>query len=413
MRLIDPIKISYNNLMAAKFRSFLTILGIIIGVASVIIVMAIGAGAQEFILSQIKKAGSNVVAVFPGAAEEKGPPPAVMGVVSTTFVYDDLKAITNQKNVPNVIAASGFVTGSATIKSDSDSFQASYQGVSAGMPEVISIEVIKGRFFDQEEETNLSRIAVLGFNRANELFPNQDPIGKSITIKDLNFIVIGVLEEKGSSGFSNPDDTVFVPLWTAQKVLLGINHLNYARIKVNEEQNLDQAMVDIKKTLRTEHKLKDDQENDFMVQNSAQALSMISKITDILKYFMASIAAISLLVGGIGIMNIMLIAVNQRIREIGLRKAVGAKNSHIVFQFLIESITVTLAGGIVGIIIGVGISFLAYYVIITLGYTWFFIITWQSITLGVLVTFLVGLIFGMYPARKAAKVSPMEALRYE
>lgn len=413
MRLIDPIKISYKNLTAAKFRSFLTILGIIIGVASVIIVMAIGSGAQAFILSQVKKAGSNVVAIFPGAAEEKGPPPAVMGVVSTTFIYDDLRAIANRKNVDNVEAVSGFVTGSATIKSESDSLQSSYQGVSAGFPDVISIKVTEGRFFSQEEETNLSRITVLGFNRAKDFFPNQDPIGKTITIKDQSFIVIGVLEEKGSSGFSNPDDTVYVPLWTAQKILLGINHLNYARIKINDEKNLNQAVIDIKKTLRIQHKLKNDQENDFLVQNSAQALSMISIITDVLKYFMASIAAISLLVGGIGIMNIMLIAVNQRIREIGLHKAVGAKNSHIVFQFLIESVAVTLAGGIVGIIIGVGISFLAYYIIITLGYTWFFIITWQSIFLGMAVTFLVGLIFGMYPARKASRVSPMEALRYE
>jgi len=410
---MDPIKITYKNLTAAKFRSFLTILGIIIGVASVIIVMAIGSGAQAFILNQIKKSGSNVIVIFPGASEEKGPPPSVMGVVSTSLTYDDLKAINNRKNVDNVVAATGFVTGSATIKSDNNSLQTSYQGVSADFPEVTSTKTVKGRFFDQEEETNLSRIVVLGFKRANDLFPNQDPIGKTVTIKEQTFIVIGILEEKGSSAFSNPDETVFVPLWTAQKILLGINHLNFARIKINEEQNIDRAVIDIKKTLRIQHKLKDNQENDFTIQNSAQALSMISAITDILKYFMASIAAISLVVGGIGIMNIMLIAVNQRIREIGLRKAVGAKNSHIIFQFLIESIAVTLAGGIVGIVIGIGISFLAYYIIITLGYTWFFIITPQSIFMGVAVTFLVGLIFGMYPARKAAKVSPMEALRYE
>jgi len=413
MRLIDPIKITYKNLTAAKFRSFLTILGIIIGVASVIIVMSIGAGAQEFILNQIKKSGSNVVAIFPGASEEDGPPPSIMGVVSTTFVYDDLKEISSKKNVVDVIAACGFVTGSATIKSDNDSLQSSYQGVSADFTEVANTEVEEGRFFSKEEETNLARIAVLGFTKAKDLFANQDPIGKTITIKDQTFIVIGVLEEKGTSAFSNPDDSVYVPLWTAQRILLGIKHLNFARIKINEEENVERAVLDIKRTLRIQHNLKDGDENDFTIQNSVQALSMISTITNVLKYFMASIAAISLLVGGVGIMNIMLIAVNQRIREIGLRKAVGAKNSHVVFQFLIESVAITLVGGIIGIIIGIGISLLAYYVIITLGYTWFFIITWQSIFLGIFVTFLVGLIFGMYPALKAAKVSPMEALRYE
>jgi len=413
MRLRDPIKITYKNLKAAKLRSFLTILGIIIGVASVILVMAIGAGAQEFILYQIKKSGSNVVAVFPGASEQKGPPPSIFGVVSTSFVYDDLKAIADRKNVPNVVAVSGFVSGSATIKSDNESMQSTFQGVTSGFPEVNSTEIVKGRFFTQEEEANLSRIVVLGATRAKDFFPNQNPIGKSIKIKDQSFIVIGFLEEKGSSSLNNPDETVYVPLVTAQKLLLGINHLSLARIKINDEKNVNQAEIDIKKTLRIEHRLKDDQEDDFTVQNSVQAISMISSITDVLKYFMAAIAAISLLVGGVGIMNIMLITVNQRIREIGLRKAVGAKNSHIVTQFLIESVGVTLAGGMVGIILGVVVSFLAYFLITILGYTWFFIITPGSIFLGIAVTFLVGLIFGMYPAIKAAKVSPMEALRHE
>ena len=413
MRLIDPIKISYKNLTAAKFRSFLTILGIIIGVASVIIVMAIGASAQAYILNQVKKAGSNTIAIFPGASEVKGPPPALFGAVTTTFTYDDLQALLNKKNVNNVLATCGFVTGSATIKNSNFSAQTTYQGVSSSFPEVNNTKIGRGNFFSLEQETNLARVAVLGYNQAQDFFANQDPIGKTITIKDQNFIVIGVFEQTGSSGFSNPDDNVYVPLWTAQKILLGINYLNYARVKINDEKNVDQAAIDIEKTLRIRHKLKDNQNSDFTIQNSVQALSMISAITDVLKYFMASIAAISLLVGGIGIMNIMLIAVNQRIREIGLRKAVGAKNIHIILQFLIESVAVTVAGGIFGIIIGIGISFLAYYIIITLGYTWFFIITWQSIFLGLFVTFLVGLIFGMYPARKAAKVSPMEALRYE
>ncbi|MCX6763915.1 MAG: ABC transporter permease [Candidatus Moranbacteria bacterium] len=413
MRLSDPIKISYKNLMAAKFRSFLTILGIIIGVGSVIIVMAVGASAQALILDQVKSIGSNLIGILPGASEEKGPPASVFGAVTTTLKYEDLEAILKKKNVPNAIAAAGYVSGSASIKKAENSFQTSYQGVTASFTNVEDVKVGKGRFFTKEEEINLSRVVVLGFNRAKDLFPDDDPINKSITIKDLNFTVIGVMEERGAVAFSGTDDLVYLPLFTAQKLLLGIDYLNFARVKVDNQENMDKAAEDIKATLREQHNLKGDKENDFSVRNSAQALSIISGVTDVLKYFLVSIAAISLLVGGVGIMNIMLIAVNQRIREIGLRKAVGAKNFHIIWQFLIESIVITFFGGLIGIIIGITISFLVAVTIRALDYSWQFIITWQSIVLAFSVTAAIGLLFGIYPARKASRVSPMEALRYE
>jgi len=361
----------------------------------------------------VKSVGSNLVGILPGASEEKGPPASAMGIITTTLKYDDLLALSKKRNVPNVTDITGYVSGSATIKKGSESFQMSYQGVMASLLNIENSKIEKGRFFIKDEDTNLSRVAVLGFNRVQDLFPNEDPIGKVITVKDVNFTVVGTLEKRGSAAFSSPDDMVYVPIFTAQKLLLGIDYINFARAKIDSEENLARAKEDIKKTLREEHKIKEGQEDDFSVRDTAQALSMLSNITNVLKYFLASIAAISLLVGGVGIMNIMLIAVNQRIREIGLRKAVGARNIHIVSQFIIESISVTLIGGIVGIIIGILISYLAAIIIQTLGYTWQFLITWQSMVLGVSVTFFVGLIFGIYPARKASRVSPMEALRYE
>ncbi|MEK7598553.1 MAG: ABC transporter permease [Patescibacteria group bacterium] len=413
MQVLDPVKISYKNLTAAKFRSFLTMLGIIIGVASVIIVMAIGAGAQALILNEVQSIGSNLVGVLPGASEEKGPPASVFGVVVTTLKYDDLQAILKKKNVSNTVTGSGYVTGSATVSYKENSFSSSFQGVSSSLPNVEKVILKSGRFFSKEEETNLSRVAVLGYNRANDLFPNIDPVGKSITLKNLNFTVVGMMDKKGSSSFSNPDDLIFVPLFTGQKLLLGIDYLNFIRIKVDNEGNLNRAVIDIKSTIREQHNIKDPADDDFSVRNTAQALSILTNITNVLKYFLVSIAAISLVVGGVGIMNIMLIAVNQRIREIGLRKAVGARNIHIVYQFLIESIAVTLSGGILGILIGIIISYLAAIIIRSLGNTWEFIITWQSVILATSVTIAIGIIFGMYPARKASRVSPMESLRYE
>lgn len=413
MRLADPVKISYKNLMAAKFRSFLTVLGIIIGVASVIVVMAIGASAQALILDQVSRVGSNLIGILPGASEEKGPPATALGVVITTLKYEDLRAILEKKNAPNIESASGYVTGSTIVKRGGSSFVSSFQGVSASILEVEAIDLKEGRFFTKEEDTNLARVAVLGANRAEELFANENPIGKTLSIKDLNFTIVGVFEKRGSVAFSNPDDLVYVPLFTGQKLLLGINHLNFIRAKVDNVENINRTVVDVKTTLRLQHKIKEAKEDDFSVRNTAQALQTLGDVTNVLKYFLASIAAISLLVGGVGIMNIMLIAVNQRIREIGLRKAVGARGRHIISQFLIEAVAITLAGGILGIIIGVAVAYLAALVIGNLGYDWQFIVTWQSIILATSVTVFIGLLFGIYPAIRAAKVSPMEALRYE
>lgn len=413
MRIAEPIKISYKNLMAAKFRSFLTVLGVVIGIASVIIVMAIGASAQKLLLDQVSSSGSNLIGVLPGASNEDGPPASVLGVVTTTLKYSDLQALLKKKNVPNVVSAAGYVSGIATVKSKTESLESSFQGVSASLVEVEDLEMDAGRFFYSEEDTNLSRVAVLGHEVARDLFPNEDPLGKKITIKNISFVIVGVVAKRGSVAFSNPDTLVYVPLFTAQKVLLGIDYLNFIRAKVDANENVEKAVTDVRLTIRIEHGITDPSNDDFSVRNTAQALSVLTNITNVLRYFLVAIAAISLVVGGVGIMNIMLISVNQRIREVGLRKAVGAKERDITSQFLVESVFITLSGGFFGILIGIFVAYLAAVIIQFLGYAWQFLITGQSIILAISVSVLIGLIFGSYPARKASRISPMEALRYE
>lgn len=413
MKLSDPIKISYRSLVASKTRFILTVLGIVIGVAAVIMVMAIGASAQRLILSQVEKVGSNLIGILPGASEEDGPPAQAFGIVTTTLTNGDLKALRERRNVPHLVAVSGYVSGSATVSSPTESYEVSYQGVSPSLIEVESIDLSTGRFFFAEEESDLSRVVVLGYTRAQELFQNRSPIGETVKIKDIPFQVVGVLAERGSAAFSNPDNLVFVPLETAQKLLLGIDYLNFVRAKVDTAENVDHAVNDIKILLRDRHNIDEGEEDDFSVRNIATALGILTNVTNVLKYFLIAIASISLLVGGIGIMNSMLIAVSQRVREIGLRKAVGARPKHIITQFLIESSFLTLLGGLLGILIGILLSLLAATIIPRLGYDWEFLVPLSSVIIGFSVSLIIGLVFGLYPAWKAARVSPMEALRYE
>lgn len=413
MKLSDPLKIAYRSLAAAKLRFFLTVLGIVIGVGAVILVMAIGASAQALIFSQVAKVGSNLIGIIPGASDENGPPASALGVVTTTLKMGDLQALRLHGNVPHLTAVGGYVTGSATIESASESFESSFQGVSPSLVDIENTQVASGRFFFPEEEDNFSRSVVLGSERAKDLFPNSDPLGETVKIKKIPFRVIGVLESKGSSAFSNPDTMVYVSLGTAQKTLLGIDYLNFVRGKVDAVANIDRTKEDISTLLRERHKLEDDEESDFSIRSTEQALGILTSVTDVLKYFLAAIAGISLVVGGVGIMNSMLISVSQRIREIGLRKAVGARPKHIIAQFLIESAFITLLGGLVGILFGVVVAFLASLIIPKLGYEWEFLVPLSSIAIAFTVSLMIGIGFGLYPAFKAARVSPMEALRYE
>lgn len=388
-------------------------LGIIIGVAAVIIIISVGAGAQSLILSQVKSLGANLIGVLPGKSEESSPPASVMGIVITTLTYDDALALADKKNAPNVVSVVAYAKGVATVSWRERNVDTNISGTTVGYLETENGEVENGRFFNQEEERGLVKVAVLGSQVKEDLFGESDAVGQKIKIKREMFEVIGVMKKRGTVAFQNYDDQIFIPISTAQKILLGINHISLIRAKVDVKENINQAILNVEQTLRARHNIANPDDDDFSVRSSAQALDVLTQVTNALTYFLAAIAAISLIVGGIGIMNIMLIAVTERTREIGLRKAVGASNQNILNQFLIEAITITGLGGLIGVIAGVLISFLIAAGAHILGYNWDFIISPISIILGIGISFLVGLVFGTYPARKASRLDPIEALRYE
>lgn len=395
-----------------KIRSFLTMLGIIIGITAVIIVLSVGESVEGLILNEVKSIGSNLIGVLPGHADENGPPTSAFGVVITTLKYEDGDAII-KSNYPHIESLAMYVSGSDIISLSDKKVSATFYGTTASYPEVQNSTVERGRFFTKDEEMSNAKVVVLGSKVAEDLFGDQDPLGMKLKIKKTNFTVIGILKSKGGGLMQNEDTNLFVPIRTAQNVLLGINHLGFIRIKVDRPENIDGTMEYVKGFLRDRHNIDDPSEDDFSVRSTAQALETIGSITTALRFFLAAIAAISLIVGGFGIMNIMLATVQERTKEIGLRKAVGAKSGDIVRQFLIEAATITFISGVIGIIVGSLVLIMISAVVNALGYSWELIISPLSVFLGCLVSISIGLIFGIAPARKAALLDPIESLRYE
>jgi len=408
----ESIRISIKALLANKGRSFLTMLGIIIGVGAVVLIISLGSGAQSLILDQIKSTGSNLVGILPGKSESSGPPATAMGVVITTLVDDDMTAI---EKLPHVVAAAGYSRSLATATWRDVSYEANIDGTSAGYLDTEGGEILQGRFFTADEDKNMARVVVLGATVKQELFGDSDAVGRQIKIKKQIFEVVGVMAKRGKVLFVDYDDQIHIPLHTTQKLISGVNYLSFIRVKVDKEANVTEVMSSVVALLRDRHEITDltGTNDDFSVRSMAQALDMITTITNALRYFLIAMAAISLIVGGIGIMNIMLISVNERTREIGLRKAVGANNNNIISQFILEAISLTLIGGTIGVIFGIILSWLIYLVVNSLGYNYQLVITFSSVLLALSVSTLIGLIFGIYPARKASRLEPVEALSYE
>ena len=412
MNIVESVSTSLQTILRTKARSFLTMLGIVIGVMSVIIVLSVGAGAQSLIINQVKSLGSNLVGVLPGNSEDDGPPASAMGIVVTTLKYSDGQAIEKNgcKCIENVAM---YVTGNDTVTAGDSNITGTYTGTTANYINVEDANVEFGHFFSEDEEKTAGRVAVLGFGSKDKLFGDEDALGKRIRIGSVNFTVVGVMEERGVSGFQNQDDQLFIPITAAQKLLLGIDYVNYMRMKVDTALNVEQAIDSVKDILRDRHNIATGEADDFSVRSTAQGLDALTSITDALKFFLVAIASLALVVGGIGIMNIMLATVQERTQEIGLRKAIGAKSNQITFQFLIESVVITFLGGAIGIILGALISVIVAKFAQSLGYSWDLVISLNSILLGAGVSIGIGLIFGIIPARRASKLNAIEALRYE
>lgn len=421
MKPLFTIKLVVKNLRARKGRTMLTILGITIGVAGVIIIMSLGGGAKSLILGQVTKLGSDLLYVMPGRVAENGAP--IPGLVITSLVESDAQALRDKGRVPYASAVNPSVTGAATITWNNKTVDTTFTGTDEEYTKIANFTMQSGQFFSAAESSGGANVVVLGSEISDELFKEAgvNPIGQVIKVKSVvqedaggvPLRVIGVIASRGSSFFQNQDLLIFLPLTIGQNQILGIKHLNAIYIKVDGADYIDATIASIKTTLKQQHRILDEASVDFEIRNQAEAVKILSTITDALSLFLVAMAGISLVVGGIGILNIMVATVGERTREIGLRKAVGATRKAIRNQFLLEAVLLTSLGGLVGIIIGVLISYLISLLMNQLGYDWQFIISAGSIILSVGVSILTGIVFGLFPAIKAAKLDPIDALRYE
>lgn len=413
MNFYTEFKMVLTGLRSRAGRSFLTILGIVIGVAGVVVIIALGAGAQSLVLGQINKIGSNLIAVLPGKSNENGPPAAVFGVNITTLTTQDAEAMSDKTRFPHIVAVSSIVQGQGTVVWRNESIDTQYTGTDAERTTVQNIPIESGRFFDEKEELS-GNVVVLGYDVKQQLFGETDPIGEVVKIKDVPFKVIGVQAKQGTVAFQNQDDQVYIPLAVAQQQLLGIRHLQAINAKIDMAENVNITIEDVRQLLRERHNIDLNEDDDFSVRDLAGAIALLTTITDALRLFLVAMAGLSLVVGGIGIMNIMLVTVAERTREIGLRKAVGATNSDVRNQFLLESSITTIIGGLLGILFGTSLAYLITLAARYAGYNdWAFVISPMSIILALGVSAFTGILFGLYPALKAAKLHPIDALRYE
>jgi len=412
MKLSDSFFTALDGLKTNRGRSALTILGIIIGIAAVITMMSVGQGVQNLILSQIQSIGSKVIAIVPGR-QPKGPTD-VISTFTDSLRQTDLEALKKKSNVPHLETLMPVVFGSETAAFGSETYRLTIFGVTENFSKIHDLYPTEGRLFSDEETKGYADVVIIGTKVKDELFGSDEALDRRIKIKGRNFRVIGILPKKGQSSFLNFDEVAIIPYTTAQQYIFGIKYFHRLVAEADSEANVDQTVEDIKITLRNSHNITDPSKDDFFIETQTSAMEIVSTITNILTLFLAAVAGISLLVGGIGIMNIMLVSVTERTREIGLRKAVGAGKNDILIQFLLEAVLLTLTGGILGIASGALLSLGASLIF---GYflkaSWGFLLPLNAIALGVGVSVMIGLIFGIYPARKAAWLSPIEALRYE
>ena len=413
MNLLEMVKLAFSTLLANKLRAFLTMVGISIGVGAVIALLSIGVGVQQFITDQFSSAGTNLIAVIPGRIQ-RGPGGGAFGQQSP-LTLSDYRAVA--ANAPFISQVSADFTRPGVFAYGDKTSEVNVTGALPNFTEVRNWTTRSGRFIDESDNGGRSRVVVLGQTVARDLFePDEDPIDKVVRINNVPFRVIGVMQERGSSFLGDQDAVALIPFTTAQERLFqqqslsarGDRIVSTIYLQALNDQVRPEVEVAVADVLREQRRIPDDEPNDFSVVSQTELINTFGAVTGVLTAFLGAIAAISLLVGGIGIMNIMLVSVTERTREIGLRKAIGAKSSAILSQFLTEAIFLSLLGGLIGIAIGVGIALL-----ISRFADFQPVVELSTIVLAVGFSVAVGLFFGIYPARRAAKLNPIDALRFE
>jgi len=402
MLIWDLFKMALRSLVTHKLRTFLTALGIIIGVASVISMISIGEGARSQTQDTISKFGTNIITVKPGQKKSRH---VTTGKVDT-LTMDDANYI--KTNISLITGVAAQVYRSAQLKFENKNTNTTVRGTGASYARLANFEMDRGRFFNDEEIRSARRVCVVGSTVLKNLFDNINPLGKTIKVNGKNFLVIGTTIPKGALSWFDPDDQIFIPVTTAQKRIFGMKHVQSIDVQAGRIEDLEIIIEDITRLLKQKHNILEGKEDDFYVQNSAQFLRSWGDSAKTFTYLLGGIAAISLMVGGIGIMNIMLVSVTERTREIGIRKALGAKKKEILEQFLIESVLISFLGGGIGILLGIAISRF----VSDIG-GWDTIVSTQSILMAFGFSVAIGIFFGFYPANKAANLNPIDALRYE
>ncbi len=395
------IKVGLKSLMANKMRSILAMLGIIIGVAAVIAMLALGTGAQKKVIDSISTMGTNLLVVQPTERGRGG----VASGTQQNLTVEDGEAILS---VPGIKQASPAVSRGCQVKYGNQNTRTNVIGAKPSYFEIRNFQIDRGRSFRDGEVERTARVAVLGPASVEKLFGFNDPIGETIKINGINFMVVGVTKPKGSQGWFNLDEVVIIPLTTAMKQLLGLTYVSEIDAQAEDGANSAAVQEDIASLMRKRHRVQEGAPDDVSIRNQADMIAMASEATNAFKALLGSVAAISLLVGGIGVMNIMLVSVTERTREIGIRKAIGAKERHILWQFLLESVIISGLGGLIGLALGLGGAR-----IVPMFITLPSVVDVSSILLALSFSPIVGILFGVYPAWRAARLDPVDALRYE
>ena len=418
------IKLALRNLYGNKARTALSLLGIVIGVTSVILILSLGNGLRGFVVAQVESFGTDIVEIevkVPQTSQISSQNVASMagGMQITTLNMEDVEEVAK---LPNLGDWYGGILGQQIASYEGENEQTFIFGVSAGMMAADSgAELEKGSFFLEEDDRDLKQVVVLGSKTKELFFPNEEAVGKSIKVGKKKFKVIGVMKERSSAGGFDFNKILYIPVRTLQKKIMGIDHIQFAIFKVNDMDKADQTMEEMRAIMRDRHDIeydnekdkKDEIEDDFAVISIAEAKEILDKVFNVINYLLLALASISLVVGGVGIMNVMYVAVTERTREIGLRKAVGARNRDILWQFIFESIFLTFIGGVVGVILGIILSGVATYAISAYDWGVVFDVSKRSVLLAVGFSMVTGLVFGFYPAKRASQLTPAEAIRKE